>query len=448
MSQITERLGKARLDRATVSELSAAFNEPAWMLELRLTAFATFEALPMPTSRDEEWRRTDIRGLRLGEVTPFTEPAPTIASTAALAPELRARVETAEQTGGLLIQHDGASVFASLGEGFARGGVVFCDLHTAVREYGDLVQRYFARATPASYSKFSALNAAFWSGGCFLYVPRGVEIGIPLQAFTYLGSSGLSVFPRTLIVAEPDSDVTLIEQWLGPTVEQVALSANVQEVFVGQNARVRYVTLQEWGQHLWNFSINRAVLSRDASLNSLVVAFGGRFHKANVETALQGPGSSVEMLGLLAGNERQFFDHHTLQDHQAPHTTSDLLYKGALTDRSRSVFSGMIHARKAAQKTDAIQTNRNLLLSDNASAHSIPNLEIEANDLRCTHAATVAPVDDEQLFYLRSRGLTEATAKRVIVEGFFEPVLERIPIASIVERLRSVVAAKIEAQSG
>jgi Fe-S cluster assembly protein SufD len=149
------------------------------------------------------------------------------------------------------------------------------------------------------------------------------------------------------------------------------------------------------------------------------------------------------MLGVLFGDKHQFFDHHTLQDHQAPHTSSDLLYKGALTDQARSVFSGMIHARKTAQKTDAIQTNRNLLLSDGSRADSIPNLEIEANDLRCTHAATITPVDDDQMFYLRARGLTEPDAKRMIVEGFFETVLERIPLPGIVERLRAVISAKI-----
>jgi len=348
-----------------------------------------------------------------------------------------------DQTGGLLVQQDVANVFATLGANFAEKGVIFCDLATAAREHGELVQHYFAKAVPANYSKFSALNTAFWSGGVFLYVPRGVEVGLPLQAVTWLSQDGLSNFSHTVIVAEPDSDVVLIDQWSSPTFEKQAVSANVQEVFVGQGARVRYITLQEWGRHVWNFSINRAQLSRDSSYNSLVVAFGGRFHKANVETALQGPGAFGEMLGVLFGNQRQFFDHHTLQDHQAPHTTSDLLYKGALTDQARSVFSGLIHARKVAQKTDAIQTNRNLLLSDNSRADSIPNLEIEANDLRCTHAATVAPVDEEQMFYLRTRGLNEADAKRVIVEGFFEPVLERIPLAGVAERLRQTISAKI-----
>ncbi|HLZ09131.1 MAG TPA: Fe-S cluster assembly protein SufD, partial [Chloroflexota bacterium] len=298
-------------------------------------------------------------------------------------------------------------------------------------------------AAPATYSKFSALNAALWSGGVFLYVPRRVEVALPLRALTRLDQPGLSSFSRTLLIAEPDSDVVLVDEWAGPTTEGHAIAANVQEVLAAQGARVRYVTLQEWGRNVWNFSINRSVIGRDASVKSLVVAFGSRLHKANVESVLQGPGSSAEMLGVLFGDNNQVMDHHTLQDHAAPHTSSDLLYKGALTDRARSIYSGLIHARKIAQKTDAIQTNRNLLLSEGSRADSIPNLEIEANDLRCTHAATISPIDEEQLFYLRARGLKESDAKRAIVQGFFEPVLERIPIEGIVERLRETISTKI-----
>ena len=443
MSQKQDSLVNAGLDRATVEAMSALKNEPAWLRTLRLEAHAAFENIPMPTLQDEEWRRTDVRGLRLNDLVPFAVPAARVASVASLPEDLRRQTVSGDQTGGLLVQQDAANVFSSLGANFAEKGVIFCDLDTAVREHGDLVQRYLAKAVPAEYSKFGALNTAFWSGGVFLYVPRGVEVGLPLQAVTWLARDGLSNFSHTVIVAEPDSDVVLIDSWASPDQSKPAISANVEEIYVGQGARVRYVTLQEWGRHVWNFSINRAELSRDSSYNSLVVAFGGRFHKANVETALQGPGASGEMLGVLCGDQRQFFDHHTLQDHAAHHTSSDLLYKGTLTGRARSVFSGLIHARKSAQKTDAIQTNRNLLLSDGSRADSIPNLEIEANDLRCTHAATIAPVDDEQMFYLRARGLTEIDAKRAIVEGFFEPVLARIPLEGVVERLRQTISGKI-----
>jgi Fe-S cluster assembly protein SufD len=443
LRQVTDQIAGAGLDSAAVEAVSRFKNEPSWLRDLRLAALETFEATPMPTLQDEEWRRTDVRGLRLSEVVPFAAPVAGISSLDALDASIRPSLDVGDQTGGVVVQQDSGGVFASLVASLAQRGVIFTDLDCAVREHSDLVQQYLARGTAADYSKFAALNLAFWSGGLFLYVPRRVEVALPLQTLTWLQTPGLGSFGRTLIVAEADADVTLIEQWRGPEQERQSIAANVQEVFVGNGARVRYVTLQEWGRHVWNFSVNRAFVGRDATVNSLVVAFGGRLHKANVETLLQGPGSSAEMLGLLFGDDRQLFDHHTLQDHMAPHTTSDLLFKGALTERSRSVYSGMIHARKVAQKTDAIQTNRNLLLSDNARADTIPNLEIEANDLRCTHAATVAPVDDEQMFYLRARGLNERDAKRAIVEGFFEPVLERIPLQGMVERLRQTIDAKM-----
>jgi len=443
LSRTTDELVSAGLDRAAVDALSRAKNEPAWLLALRQSAFEAFQTIPMPTLKDEEWRRTDIRALRLNDVAPFTGPSRQLASAGELDAALQAELNAAGQTGGVVALQDNGGVFSTLADSLAKQGVIFTDLDTAVREHGDLVQQYLTKNVGIDYNKFAALNTAFWSGGVFLYVPRRVEVTLPLQALNYVARQGVANFSRALIVAEPESDVVLVDQWLGVDQENQGFASNVQEVFVGTAARVRYYTLQEWGRNVWNFSVNRTILGRDATSNSLVGAFGGRFHKANVESALQGPGSTSEMLGVLFGNERQFFDHHTLQDHQAPHTSSDLLYKGALTDRGRSVFSGMIHARPAAQKTDAIQTNRNLLLSDDSRADSIPNLEIEANDLRCTHAATVAPVDEEEMFYLRARALPEVDAKRLIVEGFFEPVLERIPLPGIVDRLRSVIEGKI-----
>jgi Fe-S cluster assembly protein SufD len=443
---IEERVG-AGLSAADVEAYSRGRQEPEWLLRSRLDAHALYEAIPLPTVRDEEWRRTDLRGLRLGEVNPRVPRQPVASSVATLDPAIRAEIEASDQAGGLLVQHDGHRVYSELADQFTRKGVIFCDLETAAREHGELVQKYLGQAVTADYSKFSALNATWWTGGTFLYVPRRTEVTLPLRSLVWHAAPGTSSFTRSLIVVEADADVVLVEQWLGPTQDGQSVAANVQEVLVAPGGRIRYVTLQEWGRHVWNFSVNRALVGRDATVNSLVVAFGGRLHKANVESALQGPGASAEMLGLLFGDGNQILDHHTLQDHQAPHTSSDLLYKGALTDRARSIFSGMIHARKVAQKTDAIQTNRNLLLSDNSRADSIPNLEIEANDLRCTHAATVAPVDDEQMFYLQARGLTEQDAKRAIVEGFFEPVLERIPLEGIVSRLRSIISSKIGAGS-
>jgi Fe-S cluster assembly protein SufD len=257
----------------------------------------------------------------------------------------------------------------------------------------------------------------------------------------------LAICPRTVIVAETGADVTYIDDYASeglahPDTGQ-GFSSSVVEIVARPGARVRYVSLQEWDSSVWSFSTHRAMVDADATVNSLVVAFGGRLSKARVQTHLRGRGASAEMLGVLFGTDRQHFDHHTAQQHIAPNTTSELLYKAVLKDQARSVFSGIIKAHKNAQKTDAVQTNRNLLLSPKSRADSIPNLEIEANDLRCTHAAAVAPVDEEQLFYLQARGLQRPDAVRLIVEGFFEPLLERIPLPGIRERLRASVEARI-----
>ncbi len=407
----------------------------------------------MPTNRDEEWRRTDIRPLRLDEISPIAEDAPPVAEPGQLPADLRESLADEGGRAGLLVQRNATSVYRELDPALAARGVVLMDLERAARELPDLFERHFmTEAVRPDDEKFAALHAAFWTGGALLYVPRGVKVDLPIHSVFWRDASGTAMFPHTLIVAEPDSEVTYVDQYASsvPPAEGAdgaasqGFASGVVEILARPGARVRYVSLQEWGGDVWSFTSQRAVAGRDATVDSLVVAFGGRLSKSRVQTALVGPGASAKMLGLLFGADRQHFDFHTLQDHVAPHTTSDLLYKGALKDSARSVFSGLIKARKAAQKTDAVQTNRNLLLSNRSRADSIPNLEIEANDLRCTHAAVVAPVDEEQVFYLQARGLSRSAAIQMIVEGFFEPLLAQIPLPSIRERIRATVARKVE----
>jgi Fe-S cluster assembly protein SufD len=298
-------------------------------------------------------------------------------------------------------------------------------------------------AIPVTYNKFTALHAAFWSGGTFIYVPKNVEVELPVQGVLYADAPGLGVFGHTLIVADENARVTYIEEASSPSGEQAGFASGVAELFLARGAQVRYVAMQEFSPQTTSFSAQRAIAHADSNLNWLVVSVGGRFTKSNVEAHLREPGASAEMLGLFFGNEDQFIDHHTSQEHIAPNTTSDLLYKGVLGDRARSVFSGMIRVHPHAQKTDAYQTNRNLLLSDEARADSIPNLEIGANDVRCSHGATVAPIDEDEVFYLQSRGMARPEATKIIVDGFFEPILVRIPLESIQERLRDFIDRKM-----
>jgi len=259
----------------------------------------------------------------------------------------------------------------------------------------------------------------------------------------YADAPGLGIFGHTLIVVEENARLTYVEEYSSPRTGQAGFSSAVSELFLARGAHLRYVAMQEFSPEITSFSAQRALAHADSNLNGLVVTVGGLFAKSNVEAFLRAPGATAEMLGLYFGNETQFIDHHTLQEHIAPHTTSDLLYKGVLADRARSVFSGMIRVHPGAQKTDAYQQNRNLLLSDDARADSIPNLEIGANDVRCSHGATVAPLDEDEIFYLESRGIARPEATKIIVDGFFEPILLRIPLASIQERLRDFIDRKM-----
>ncbi len=428
-----------RLARASVEALSARLGEPEWIRERRLAAWEAFERLPLPSmTHQEEWRRTDISGLDLTAFTlprPDGGPAPDVARVAG---ELAVRA-------GLNIHADGAASTSTLSEESRAQGVIFADLSEAAAEHPHLVREHLLRAIPdAEQHKFRALHAALWSGGTFVYIPKGVEVTLPLVAQSWLGTPGGALFPHTLVVAEEGSQVMLIDLYGSVAAGDRTLASGVTELVVGAGAQLRYVAIQEWGAPMWEVgSLIRARLARDATLNSLVVGLGGGLVKVDVESQLEGPGASSEMLGLYFGAGRQHFDFHTLQEHQAPHTLSDLLYKGAVTDQARSVFAGLIHVDRGAQKTNAFQANRNLILSDAARSDSIPKLEILANDLRCTHGSATSRLNEEHIFYLMSRGLSRAQATRMIVEGFFADIFDRVPIDRVRMHLQQQIARKM-----
>lgn len=416
------------------------------MRRRRLESWELYQQIPMPTLKDEEWRRTDIRRLRMDEFVPSPSDGRDADLASRTPDRLSEMIAEAEGFGGILGYHDNRAVSRELSADLAGQGVIFTDLDSAVRDHPDLIERHFmTEAVKPDFNKFTALHGALFGAGTVLYVPPGVQATVPLWACHWTDSEGLGIFPHTLVIADRDSDVVLIEEHRTPAALGRSFSNSVVELVVRDGARLKYVAIQETSQQsgTWNFVVNRAVVGRDATVTSLIVALGGAFNKANVESAMVQPGARSEMYGLLFGNEKQFFDHHTLQDHLAPNTTSDLLYKDALADGARSVYSGLIRAHGTAQRTDAVQTNRNLLLSDNCRADSIPNLEIETNDLRCTHASTVSPVDEDQIFYLVSRGLDRQTATQLILEGFFEPVLDVAPLDSLHDRLLRTIAGKI-----
>ena len=401
---------------------------PAFVEAMRKQAFTEYLALPIPSQETEEWRYTDLSEMDL--------------SFAPFAAGVRAEnldgvderiLEAAGQVGeraGLQIQHNSEIAVAHLDPALAAEGVILMDLDRAAGEHPDLVEPYLHTLVPTSRTKFTALHGAFRSAGTFLYVPEGVAVQMPIQTLTWLDADGAAVFPHTLIVVGEDAEVTFIDRYASLDVGR-ALSDAVVEIHAGPASRVRYVSIQEWGEGVTHLGIQRARLSRDVDFRAVAVGFGASLARAEAETILAEPGGFSEMLGVFFADGSQHFDHRTEQEHAAPNCTSDLLYKGALRDESRAVYSGWVHVRPGAQKTDAMQTSRNIVLSDRAKADAIPNLEIEANDVRCGHAASVGPVEEETLFYLQSRGIPRAEAERLIVFGFFQEVLDRIPLAEV-----------------
>ena len=384
------------LDRRPVEALSERLQEPRWMRDFRLAALEQAGRLPVPTGTQEAWRRTDPAAFALGAA----RVDPTVVSGPREIPSLPP-------------------------------GVIFSALPDAVRAHGDLVREHFMRTVRPDESHFHALHAAYWTGGTFLYVPAGVEVAVPLVSEAWIQSADVALFPHTIVVAERGSRVTLLDAYGSMAGSWPALVNGVVELTVGDGATVRCVVRQDWLAGVAALGVIRGRVARDASLHTLLVGFGGRIVKTNVESLLEGPGGSSEMLGAFFGTGSQHFDVHTLQEHRAPSTLSDLLYKNAVRDGARSIFSGMIRVHPGAQKTNAFQANRNLILSPGAKADSIPNLEIMANDLRCTHGSATSRLNEEHLFYLMSRGLRRVDAVRMVVEGFFAELLDRVPLADV-----------------
>ena len=402
-------------DRAALDALPIA---PGSTGAIRERAFAQFEALPVPSQETEEWRYTDLSDFSLD----FVPHAPGHGDGAP--------PTDSDGLAASILQHTSSVVMTTSGQDLESRGVIFCDLDLAAEKYPELVDPNLHDLVPTDRTKFTALHGAFRTGGTFLYVPADVGVEMPLQTVTYLDADGAAVFPHTLLIAERGAEVTFIDRYVSPDLER-GLSDAVTEIVVGDGAHVRYASIQEWGNGVTHLSVQRTRLGRDADFRSLAVGFGASLARAEVEAVLAEPGGFSELLGVFFADEDQHFDHRSVQDHAAPNCTSDLLYKGALLDRSRAVYSGWVHVRPDAQKTIAMQTSRNMVLSEHAKADAIPNLEIEANDVRCGHAASVGPVEEETLFYLQSRGIPRDEAERLVVTGFFQEVLDRVTLEEV-----------------
>lgn len=422
---------------ADIRAISEATGEPERLAQARLSAWTQYQSLPMPTLSDEPWRRTDIRTLPADRVAlkPVDE---TPIDKELLEPLL------GEEHGSLLVLRPGHVPELRADASVEEQGVVFCDWATALQSHSEELAEYIGQIVRPEEGKFAALAAAIAQDGVVLYVPNGVQLEQPLHSILWAPGTDNAFFSRVLIVVEAGASATFVHEVASPTSEEgESIHTGIVEIFVGDGASLKFVELQNLGEHTWNFTHERAKVGRAANLDWIFGAVGSQLTKNFSDIDLLGEGSNARMSGFYFANGRQHLDHDTQQNHLAPHTTSDLLYKGGLIENSRSVWQGMIYVAPGAQQTDGYQANRNLVLSSSARADSIPGLEIMADDVRCTHGATIGQLEEEPIFYLMTRGITRPEAERLVIDGFFSPIMERIPFEGVRARFEEMIDAKL-----
>ena len=414
---------------------------PDWLVARRVAAAERLADIVWPTSAEEIWRYSRIGDLDLDRYRPLTADELGVPGVER-APGGGPWAAEAGAHAGMLVVRDGRVVHAELDPTLEAKGVRLCDLATCD---DDETRRFLGGASSQSADAFTVLHDAFLAGGAFVLVPDGVDVEQPIVVLHWCDGEQISSFPHTLVVAGAASQVTVLDRFASPRVDHLVDA--VVELHVGDAAHVRYLSVQEHGSHTWHLGLQRSRVGRDAVLQASAVALGGYYARLRAESDLVGEGAESNMLAVYFGDGDQMLDFRTLQRHDAPRTRSDLLFKGAVEDTARSVYSGLVHLLPSAQHSEAFQTNRNLVLTEGAGAESIPNLQIEANDVRCSHASTVGPIDDDQRYYLESRGVLPEDAERLIVLGFFDDVFHRLPIGSLTDNLRRAVLDKLERRS-
>lgn len=426
--------------RADVERLSVERREPEWLHHSRLAAWELYEEIPMPSLKEEEWRRTDYRHIRWNEASPL------VAQNGAgldVVPQYNLEPLIGSEKGGLMVFVDSKLVHADIPETLRRQGVIFTDLQTACREHEALVRpNLMTKAVRPGDGKFAALHAAMWTHGVFVYVPRHKAVDIPLHVVMYNTHPGATL-GHVLVVVEENAQATMLVDYASSDVQSQSSYIGATELLVDEAANLRFVELQDWNRETFEFSHKRALVGREGNLDWVVGTMGGKLVKAFIEVDLIGQGAAGRVSGMFFADKGQLFDHDTQQNHNAPLTRSDLLFKGAAKDRARTVWQGMIKSLPKMQKIDGFQANRNLLLSEDARMDGIPGLEIEADDVRCTHAATFGTLEDVPVFYLMSRGITRKDAELMVIQGFFDELLERIPFEGVRARLHDALEAKI-----
>lgn len=407
----------ANISKDNVIKVSQAIGDPTWLAAARTQAWEQYAAAAYPTRKEELWKYTDL-----------------------------SRINWDSYQWGVTE----AVLVNALPKAAQDQGVIFSTLADALKQHPELVQKYLGRITDTVNGKYGVENLALTDRGLFCFVPKGVKVEAPIHGEYRSTQDGATLFPRTIVVLEEGAEATVFDHYTSPNVQGTPhgyCNARV-ELYVAANARLHYLQLQNWHGGMLHLLEQHTELGRDAYLSATTITLGAHIAKSTIGANLNEPGAVSYLFGLGYANEKQQFDHHTMQTHLAPQTTSDLLYKMAITDHGKSTYTGIITMSPAAQKADAYQSNKNILLSKTARANTEPKLEILANDVRCTHGASVGNIDNEQLYYLQSRGLSHEDARDMIVHGFFEDLIGKLPNAELQTAVRAAVNAKLGTEVG
>lgn len=417
-------------------------NEPEWLSTLRNEGKAQFDILPAPTARDERWRFASVGKLSIDGFAPA--PAPTADKLAELVK--RSNLVSA-RAGQLVYADDTQAQFEGINEALAAKGVIYLPVLEAVAQHPELMQKYFLQeSTELGSEKYFGLHAQLVKAGSILYVPKGVEIEQPFVNYYWTSGERAAVFPHTLIIAEENAKASVVDIFFSETEDNQALNVSVSNIHAASGANIFRKVVQDWNEKTVSFQLDTTVADRDTLVKNLAVNIGAERARFENQTRIEGPGADVKMYSLTVAEESQEFDQRTFQTHNAGNAVSDLLYKNALLDKARTIFSGLIKVAEGAQQTDAYQTNRNLLLDPTAEANALPGLEILANDVKCSHGATTGNVDAEELFYMMQRGIAKRDAMKLMVFGFFEEVIEKVDSDELADNLRELIRNKFESK--
>jgi len=421
---------------------SITANEPTWLANRRQTAHELFTSLEMPSLKDEFWRFASVGRLNIDNFNPAKTP-----TGEKLAEIVDRSTIVSERAGRSIFVDDALAEFEGLNEELIAQGVIYLPVEAAIQEHPELMEKYFLQeSTELGSQKFFGLHASLVRAGSVLYVPKGVEIKQPIVNYYWTSGERSAVFPHTLVIAEDNTQASIVDIFFSDTAENEALNVAVSNIHAGNGAKVFRKVVQDWNEKTVSFQLDTTVAGRDSDVKNVAVNIGSERARFENQIRIEGAGAHVKLYSLTVAEESQEFDQRTFQTHNAPNAVSDLLYKNALLDKSRTIFSGLIKVAEGAQQTDAYQTNRNLLLDPTAEANALPGLEILANDVKCSHGATTGNVDENELFYMMSRGISKRTAMQLMVFGFFEEVIEKVENDELAENLRQLIRNKFESK--